>query len=53
MSSRGDYAESSAIATMLDSMGVEEFCTRYLVAMKQSLFQVNILLLMSYKAGLF
>jgi DNA-directed RNA polymerase subunit N (RpoN/RPB10) len=38
---RLDYAESSAIATMLDSMGVEEFCVRYLVAIKQSLFQVS------------
>jgi hypothetical protein len=27
---------------MLDSMGVEEFCTRYMVAIKQALFQVMI-----------
>ena len=38
---RLDYAESSAIATMLDSMGVEEFCMRYMVAIKQALFQVR------------
>jgi DNA-directed RNA polymerase subunit N (RpoN/RPB10) len=39
---RLDYAESSAIATMLDSMGVEEFCMRYMVAIKQALFQVSL-----------
>ena len=38
-----DYAESSAIATMLDSMGVEEFCMRYMVAIKQALFQVGLI----------